>query len=90
VTRARIYRGTGGILSRQQYGELVAAKPGDDTGLAQPGSKGLPDPDDEGIARAVALGVVLVLEVVEIDDQHRAGRPKPLDSRDVIVELPAG
>jgi hypothetical protein len=75
------------FLLGQQNGELVAAETGQHIGLAQARLQGLSDPDDQVIPSAVALSVVVVLEVVQIDHQHRSGRPVPFHPRHMAGQL---
>ena len=61
-----------GIRLRKQHGELVSAHPRQDVRLAHAMPERPGDALEEIIARLVAEGVVDVLEVVQIDHEHRA------------------
>ena len=60
---------------RQDDGELVAAEPREDVGLAQPRPQRGGRPPDQLVARRVAERVVDVLEVVEVEREQRAPVP---------------
>ena len=72
---------------RQQDRELVTAQPGDGV----PASHGPPQPlgdlDEEQVAEVVAVGVVDVLEAVQVQHQHRRRSPRPSVAVEDLVEL---
>jgi hypothetical protein len=59
------------VTSGHQQQELVAAQAGDGVGGAQQRGQAFADELEQRVARAVAQRVVDVLEVVEIEVQHR-------------------
>ena len=63
--------GRGPVGAGQQHGELVAAHPGQRVGRAQRAADPLDGPAEQLVAGRVAVGVVVLLELVEVE-QHEA------------------
>ena len=74
----RELRGLRFIRIRHQHGKLIAAEPGNHFVASHQGTNLARDPDQHGIAGAVAEGVVDVLEFVQIEKQQRPLRLAPL------------
>ena len=55
----------------QQHGELVAARAAGDVVRAQVVGQEDADPLEQAVAHLVPVGVVDLLEVVDVDHQHR-------------------
>jgi hypothetical protein len=71
----------------EQDGELVAAQAGEHVGLAEPVLQRDADDADQLVARAVARGVVVELEVVEVEDQERDLLAIALAEREHALEV---
>ena len=66
-----------------EHGELVAAEAGRHVAGSHRAAEGLRDRDQHGIADRVPVGVVDLLEAVEVEEQHRGG---PVTRRHVLLE----
>ena len=67
--------------------ELVPAEPADHVRVAGPLHEQAGDRCQDVVARAVAVGVVDVLEVIDVDDQHRGRHAVPVRVRRHPAEL---
>ena len=76
-----------GARLREQHGELVAAEPRQQIGLAQPLAEHRGDRADQLVPCRMAEGVVHVLEVVEVQQQHGALASVARVPREVRLEL---
>ena len=73
---------------RQQHGELVTAGPARNVVRAQVIGQECADPLEQTVAHLVTVGVVDLLEVVDVDHQHRelAARARALRAADLFLE----
>ena len=85
-----------GVLERglrQDHAELVAAEPADDVGVAQPRAQQRRHRAEQLVAGRVAVAVVDVVEVVDVERQQRGGVPVALgvadDPLELLAEAPA-
>jgi len=70
-----------GVGVRQQQGELVAADPGGDVGLAQDRAHAARHGGERRVTGCVAVAVVDLLEAVEVDDDQRERLARPRHAR---------
>ena len=78
--------GRGCVGSRQQDGELVAADPGDQHVLGELGLEHPGNAPQDLVAGPVAVAVVHVLEVVEVEDEQGAAAADPLRVVDLLAQ----
>ena len=71
----------------EDHGELVAAEPGDDVGVARPGPQALGHGLEHHVAGGAAVAVVGQLEVVDVEREQRAGAGVARRERELAIQL---
>ncbi len=79
--------GGGLVAVGEEQRELVAAEAGHHVGVAHRAAQDAADGDQQLVAGVVAEAVVDLLEVVEVEQQHRAGRAVASAALEVSLEL---
>ena len=74
------------VRIRQEDRELVPTEPGDDVGAAHGGQEGLSDFLEQEISYRVTVGVVDLLEIIEIQENQGQRSPSPLRGPGLFVQ----